>query len=293
MATWAERRDAYTMQRRAERSNALNQEREYEMKQALQDAQFERMNALMNGSGDGYGTSLKIGPNGPEMTIDPSKAAATVLDQRKFAWETGGGSGGGQGRGGAVPPKTQAAINEKRINSLSESAAARQSALGTAAKFLELFETGKMSSGAGRRAASFVPGVYSEQGRLDEEFNAFSETAARQALKAAGEQRPTDADVKGMKEAMFGIGRDEKVNANLLRKYIGTQIQDENDYRSLTGQPLLPTLPESPSDSGRSLMPKGPISPRRNAGDVVKTRNGPVLIQRVNPDGSYEGIPAR
>lgn len=31
----------------------------------------------------------------------------------------------------------------------------------------------------------------------------------------------------------------------------------------------------------------------RKAGEIVQTRNGPMLIQRVNPDGSYEGIPAR
>jgi hypothetical protein len=32
---------------------------------------------------------------------------------------------------------------------------------------------------------------------------------------------------------------------------------------------------------------------QRKVGDVVQTKNGPMLIQRVNPDGTYEGIPAR
>ena len=298
MASWADRRDAYTMQRRAAADQAAGLEREYALKQALQSGQWDQVRNIMGqmDTGGGYGTTLKIGQHGPEVTIDPSKAAGTILDQSKFAWETGGGFGGGGGVGGVVPPKTQAAISEKRINSLGESAAARQSALGTAAKFLNLFETGKMSSGAGRKTASFIPGVYTEQGRLDEEFNAFAETAARQALKAAGEQRPTDADVKGMKEAMFGIGRDESVNVELLRKYIDTQAQDENEFRKLTGQPELPPLPPR-----QTAVPRGPISPTqpkaprqtRNPGDIVNTRNGPMLIQRVNPDGTYEGIPAR
>lgn len=32
---------------------------------------------------------------------------------------------------------------------------------------------------------------------------------------------------------------------------------------------------------------------RKNVGDIVNTKSGRVLIQKINPDGSYEGIPAR
>ena len=60
-------------------------------------------------------------------------------------------------------------------------------------------------------------------------FNAFSEVAARQQLKASGETRPTDADVQGMKQAMFGIGRDEKVNVQLLEDFIADQIKQNEE----------------------------------------------------------------
>ena len=70
--------------------------------------------------------------------------------------------------------------------------------------------------------------MFTSQGQFDEEFNAFAEVAARQQLKAAGETRPTDADVQGMKQAMFGIGRDEKVNIQLL----GDFIKDQNAQNS-------------------------------------------------------------
>ncbi len=152
------------------------------------------------------------------------------------------GAGGEQiASGGPVTKPIEPSFSEKeaikgkqkRLNALQESRASRQSSLGKAKKFLQLFETGQMESGAGRKAAGFIPGVWTAQGQLDEEFNAFAEIAARQALKASGEIRPTDADVKGMKEAMFGVGRDEETNKQLLRNYIAQQEKDEGEYQVL------------------------------------------------------------
>jgi uncharacterized protein (UPF0210 family) len=42
-------------------------------------------------------------------------------------------------------------------------------------------------------------------------------------LKAMGEVRPTDNDVIGAKKAVFGIGKDERTNIRLLKKYIAEQ----------------------------------------------------------------------
>ena len=86
-----------------------------------------------------------------------------------------------------------------------------------------------MSSGGMRKLLSYLPFTFTEQGQMDEEFNAFAETAARAALKAAGEVRPTDADVKGMKQAMFGVGRDEQVNMNLLKDFINSIERDNHE----------------------------------------------------------------
>ena len=110
----------------------------------------------------------------------------------------------------------------KRIDDLKGSLGGRQSGLRKAQYFYDLLKDGKMASGGMRTVLSYIPFTFTEQGRMDEEFNAFAETAARQALKDAGEVRPTDADVVGMKRAMFGIGRDEQVNMRLLQNFINS-----------------------------------------------------------------------
>ena len=123
--------------------------------------------------------------------------------------------------------------NIKRLGSLSNTASGRSSSIKKATKFKRALETGAAFSGAGRRGASFIPGVFTSQGQFDEEFNAFSEVAARQQLKAAGETRPTDADVQGMKQAMFGVGRDETVNVQLLDDFINDQNAQTSELDQL------------------------------------------------------------
>jgi hypothetical protein len=123
--------------------------------------------------------------------------------------------------------------NIKRLGVLSGTSTGRNAAVKKASKFKLALETGEAFSGAGRRAARFIPGVFTSQGEFDEEFNAFAEVAARQQLKAAGETRPTDADVKGMKEAMFGLGRDEDVNVQLLGDFIKDQLAQTQELDQL------------------------------------------------------------
>lgn len=123
--------------------------------------------------------------------------------------------------------------NIKRLGTLSSTSSGRSSAIKKATKFKLALESGDVFSGAGRRAASFIPGVFTSQGQFDEEFNAFSEVAARQQLKASGETRPTDADVQGMKQAMFGLGRDEAVNVQLLSDFIVDQNAQNNELDQL------------------------------------------------------------
>jgi hypothetical protein len=123
--------------------------------------------------------------------------------------------------------------NIKRLGALSNTASGRSSATKKATKFKLALERGEASSGAGRKAAQFIPGVFTSQGQFDEQFNAFAEVAARQQLKASGEVRPTDADVKGMKQAMFGIGRDEAVNIQLLTDFINDQNAQNDELDQL------------------------------------------------------------
>ena len=129
--------------------------------------------------------------------------------------------------------KTMQKSNIQRLSSLSSTSSGRKSAMNKAYKFKMALESGDVGSGASRSAAGFVPGVFTSQAQFDEEFNAFSEVAARQQLKASGELRPTDADVQGMKNAMFGIGRDEKVNIQLLGDFINNQVAQNAELDQL------------------------------------------------------------
>jgi len=132
--------------------------------------------------------------------------------------------------------------DQQRKDTLRDSAAGRKQSINKAKKFIKLFKNRNMKSGAGRKAASYLPGVYSDQGALDQEFNAFAEVAAREKLKASGELRPTDADVEGMKRAMFGIGADESVNIILLEDFVEQQMENENEFKGLKS-PDAPNLP--------------------------------------------------
>ena len=129
-------------------------------------------------------------------------------------------------------------LNIKRTSELSQGALARGQAIKRAKQFRRQLSSGDRTSGATRQALSFIPGVFTDQAVFDEKFNAFAEVAARQKLKASGETRPTDADVEGMKRAMFGIARDESVNIQLLDEFIEEQenldieLDDLNEAKS-------------------------------------------------------------
>jgi len=122
----------------------------------------------------------------------------------------------------AEEKKLTQSLNIKRIKELTASEKPRQATIKKAKRFLKALNSGA-ESGATRSAWSLVPGAFTDQAGFDEQLNAFSEVAARQQLKAAGEIRPTDADVEGMKRAMFGVGRDEATNIQLLEDYISDQ----------------------------------------------------------------------
>jgi len=118
--------------------------------------------------------------------------------------------------------------NTARITELRKGIKSRASSVNKAGAFLKAFVDKSKSSGTTRTVASFLPGVFTNQAEFDQKFNAFSEVAAREKLKAAGELRPTDADVEGMKRAIFGIGRDEPVNIQLLQEFI-SDLADQDD----------------------------------------------------------------
>lgn len=125
--------------------------------------------------------------------------------------------------------------NVARISELAKGTKTRESSAKKARKFLRKFEAGDIESGTTRRVAGWVPGIWSTQGQFDEEFDAFAEVAAREKLKAVGEIRPTDADVEGMKKALFGKNRDEETNINLLNEFIFAQESLDDELDALRG----------------------------------------------------------
>lgn len=154
---------------------------------------------------------------GIKLRLDPQIAAKT--DEAKLP---------------ALQRRETIKANTQRIKFLSGDQRKRDSSVRKARQFLAPLKEGRAFSGAGRSASLFIPGVFTSQGVFDEKFNAFAEIAARQQLKASGETRPTDADVEGMKRAMFGVGRDEQTNVQLLQEFIEDQEALNDELEDLT-----------------------------------------------------------
>jgi len=75
---------------------------------------------------------------------------------------------------------------------------------------------GIAGTGALGTLRALTPFTFTESGQNIERLDALAEKAARAQLKAMGEIRPTDADVVGMKRALFGVGKDDEVNLLLM-----------------------------------------------------------------------------
>jgi len=133
----------------------------------------------------------------------------------------------------------------KNVELLDEGQTLRLNGIERASKFLQAFNSGA-ESGATEAVWSFFPGQFTDQAAFNEELDAFAEAAARAQLKANGEIRPTDQDVEGTKRSLFGVGKGEQTNINLLRGYMETQLAAENTLRKAKGQnPMV-----SPSTQG-------------------------------------------
>ena len=203
-------------------------------------------------------------------TVSDKERAETEklrAEAAKIRKETDGGVGLSKADAKILEEERKATVKEnvKRISSLQQSKASRKLATQKAQEFLTAFETEGAESGVSRRVTGFfVPGVFSSQGQFDQELDAFSEIAAREKLKAVGEIRPTDADVEGMKRALFGVGRDEATNINLLKQFIAEQAGLDTELEDLrtakksgtlaefagAEAPDLPNLPSGTVDNG-------------------------------------------
>ena len=203
------------------KSGEVAEKREYQTSERVAGEKFEAEQAKLDRE------SRKSGKGPSEL--QQAQTAKTLAETEKIKRESSGASK--DEKAVAKQEKTETTKkNVERISELSKGVKTRDGSIKKARKFLRAFEKGS-KSGAGRKAASYVPGVWTDQGQFDEELDAFAEIAAREKLKAVGEIRPTDADVVGMKRSLFGIARDEQTNINLLTEFIAEQeaLDDELD----------------------------------------------------------------
>jgi hypothetical protein len=174
--------------------------------------------------------------------------------------------------------------NVSRIATLNQGTKARNASLEKAKRFKRQLQEGTSESGATRTFLSFIPGVFTDQASFDEQFNSFAEVAAREKLKAAGEIRPTDADVEGMKRAIFGVGRDEETNIKLLDEFINEQNALGSELTDLQAAKKAGTLsvfagkqqaaPVQDRAGGQQGPQEGDTAVNRQTGQRIVFQNG-------------------
>ena len=90
-------------------------------------------------------------------------------------------------------------------------------------------------TGVGAKTWSNVEALGWNKGRaaLKQKLDSLSEKSARAALKAAGDTRPTDADVEGAKKATFNLSDQPTENINRLNDFIKQQESILNEYKQM------------------------------------------------------------
>ena len=98
----------------------------------------------------------------------------------------------------------------------------------------KLIEDDQLDTGPGSKMAGEVGAFFdTEESTYKQRLDSLAEKAARSQLKANGEVRPTDADVEGMKKAMFNLGNTESANVKKLQDFIKQQEAGLNEYNQM------------------------------------------------------------
>lgn len=96
---------------------------------------------------------------------------------------------------------------------------------------IKQLDEGNISTGPGASLAGDIGSFFNtEESTIKQRLDSLAEKAARAQLKANGEVRPTDADVEGMKRAMFNLGNTEAANKEKLKSFIKQQQATINEY---------------------------------------------------------------
>ena len=192
---------------------------------AGQDAEIDFQTRLSAGKAGGA-VSGRVGAEAETVPTQVQTQGALITGKGEAAADVAVATSGrvGQAEAKIASLRETGVLEARDLNTLKKTSGARQRNIVKAKSFKDAIQSGLRSTGVGRKAALFAPiGVWTDQGSFDEIFNSFAEIAARERLKASGELRPTDADVKGMKAAMFGVGLSEEANIQLLNEFIAEQ----------------------------------------------------------------------
>jgi len=119
----------------------------------------------------------------------------------------------------------------ERFSTLEEQRPNSMASIEEANFLIKELEKGNISTGPGSKLAGNVGAFFdTDESNLKERLDSLAEKAARAQLKANGETRPTDADVEGMKTAMFNLGNTETTNIGKLKDFIKQQEAGLNEY---------------------------------------------------------------
>lgn len=118
-----------------------------------------------------------------------------------------------------------------RFSELESSIPNRNAQIEEAKTLINLIQGGDLSTGPGSKLAGSIGSFFgTEESSYKERLDSLAEKAARAQLKANGETRPTDADVEGMKRAMFNLGNTEETNIKKLQDFIKAQQSGISEY---------------------------------------------------------------
>jgi len=125
-------------------------------------------------------------------------------------------------------------LTAKRYASLEEQMPERSANIQEARELIKLLKTDELDTGPGSALAGDIGSfIDTEESTYKQRLDSLAERAARAALKANGEVRPTDADVEGMKRAMFNLGNTEAANIKKLEDFIKQQESGIEEYTQM------------------------------------------------------------
>ena len=125
-------------------------------------------------------------------------------------------------------------LTAKRYANLEEQMPERTANIKEARELIKLLKTDQLDTGPGSALAGDIGSFFdTEESTYKQRLDSLAEKAARAALKANGEVRPTDADVEGMKRAMFNLGNTESANIKKLEDFIKQQESGIEEYTQM------------------------------------------------------------